>query len=150
MSSFAAFGQLSNAPAAGRQEPSVAVGTLVSNKAQIAPVDVPDLAGGAQRSLVRSRRCEVRVAGKYLTRPPCAKRVVQQEEDHVVLGEELCDSRQFVCADLDLRLVDLVFLVRLPELVDPAEAVIRLEDRLRQTLQQVLHFGARFWRQRDL
>ena len=75
---------------------------------------------------------------------------MQQEEDHVVLGEELRDRRQLVGADLHLGLVDLVLLVRLPELVDPAEAVVGLEHRLRQTLQQVLHLGARFRRQRDL
>ena len=52
---------------------------------------------------------------------------MQQEEDHVVLGEELGDRRQLVGADLHLGLVDLVLLVRLPELVDPAEAVVGLE-----------------------
>jgi hypothetical protein len=35
-------------------------------------------------------------------------------------------------------------------LVDPPEAVIRFERRLRQTLQQVLHLRAGFRRQRDL
>ena len=102
---------------------------LVSDEAQIGPVDIADLAGGAQRSLVRRRRREARVAGKHLAGPPGAERVVQQEEDHVVLGEELRDGRQLVGADLHLGLVDLVLLVRLPELVDPAEAVIGLEHR---------------------
>ena len=75
---------------------------------------------------------------------------MEQEEDHVVLGEELRDRRQLVGADLRLGLVDLVLLVRLPELIDPAEAVVGLEHRARQTLQQVLQLRARFRRQRDL
>ena len=52
---------------------------------------------------------------------------MEQEEDHVVLGEELRYRRQLVCADLGLGLVDLVLLVRLPELIDPAETVVGLE-----------------------
>ena len=53
---------------------------------------------------------------------------------------------QLVSADLHFRFVDLVLLVRLPELVNPAEAVIGLEHGLRQTLEQVLRLGARFRR----
>jgi len=61
---------------------------------------------------------------------------VQEELDHVRLGEELCDGRQFVGADLHLRAVDLVLPLALPELVDPAQRVGSGEDRRGQRIEQ--------------
>lgn len=71
---------------------------------------------------------------------------MQQEQDHIVLGEQLGDRRQLVGADLHLGLVDLFLLVRLPELVDPSQAVVGFEHGLRQIFEQVFHLRSRFWR----
>ena len=49
-----------------------------------------------------------------------------------------------------LRLVDLVLPVRLPELIDPAEAVVGDEDFARQPFEDVLQFLPLLRRQRDL
>ena len=57
-------------------------------------------------------------------RPPRAERVLEQEPDHVVLGEQLGHRPEVGAADLALRGVDLVLLVLLPELVHPAERVV--------------------------
>src|SRR5438874_5528562 len=50
-------------------------------------------------------------------RPPGTQRVLEQEPDHVVLGEQLRHRPQVRTTDLPLRRVDLVLLVFLPELV---------------------------------
>ncbi|MPM04009.1 hypothetical protein SDC9_50276 [bioreactor metagenome] len=61
--------------------------------------------------------------GEPPCRPPGPQGVVQQKGHHVGLGEELGDGGQFPRPDLDLGRVDLVLLLGLPELVDPAQAV---------------------------
>jgi len=63
---------------------------------------------------------------------------MEEEEHHVVLGEELGHCRQLVGSDLDAAPVDLVFLFRLPELVGPAEGVVGGENGGRQGLEQPL------------
>ena len=55
-----------------------------------------------------------------------------------MLGEELRDGRQGPSVDLLAALVDLVLLLGLPELVDPAQAVVGGEDLGRQARQQPL------------
>ena len=60
-------------------------------------------------------------------RPPRAEGVLEQEPDHVVLGEQLGHRPEVRAADLALRGVDLVLLVLLPELVDPAQRVVGSE-----------------------
>ena len=60
--------------------------------------------------------------------PPGAERVVQQEEHHIMLGEQLRDSGQLVGADLVARFIDLLLMLGLPELIDPAQAIISSED----------------------
>ena len=63
---------------------------------------------------------------------------MKEEEHHVVLGEELGHGRQLVRTDLDAALVDLVLLLRLPELIGPAQRVVRGEDRGGQRLEEAL------------
>ena len=60
---------------------------------------------------------------------------MQQEEHHVVLGEELGHRRQFVGADLLPAGVDLVFLLGLPELIGPAQGIVTSEDGGRQGVE---------------
>ena len=57
-----------------------------------------------------------------------------------MLGKELGHGGQFPCADLDLGGVDLVLLLGLPELIDPAEAVGGGEHVQRQVSHQALQF----------
>ena len=64
--------------------------------------------------------------------PPGPERVLEQEADHVVLGEELRHRAEVGAADLALGGVDLVLLLTLPVLVDPAEAIVRGEDLPRE------------------
>src|SRR5262249_39624242 len=61
--------------------------------------------------------------------PPSPERVVQKELHHVVFGKQLCHGREGMPVDLLLAPVDLVLLLGLPELVDPAEAVVSQECR---------------------
>ena len=72
--------------------------------------------------------------------PPGPQGVVEQEADHVGLGEELGDGGQLPRTDLDLGGVDLVLLLGLPELIDPAKAVGGGEDRKLQVGHQALQF----------
>lgn len=48
---------------------------------------------------------------------------MQQEEHHVIFGEQLRDGGEFVGPDLGFGLLDAFLFVGLPELSDPAEAV---------------------------
>ena len=64
--------------------------------------------------------------------PPRSERVLEQEAHHVVLGEELRHRAEVGAADLALGGIHLVFLLALPVLVDPAEAIVRGEDLLRE------------------
>ena len=57
-------------------------------------------------------------------RPPGAERVLEQEADHVVLGEELGHRRQVGAADLAPGSLTSLLALALPELVDPAEGVV--------------------------
>ncbi len=68
-------------------------------------------------------------------RPPGAQGVFQQEAHHVVFGEELGHRRQVGPADLAAAGVHFLLLVRLPELIDPAQAIVGREDRGRQAGQ---------------
>jgi hypothetical protein len=52
--------------------------------------------------------------------PPGAEAVIEQKADHVGLGEQLGNGRQFPCADFYLRFIDALFVIGLPELVHPA------------------------------
>src|SRR4051794_10309063 len=60
--------------------------------------------------------------------PPSAESVLEQKADHVRLGEELCNGREVSAADLPPAVVDLLFLLALPVLIDPAERVVCDED----------------------
>ena len=70
--------------------------------------------------------------------PPGTERVLEQEADHVVLGEELGDGRELLSPDPPLAAVHLRLLLRLPELVAPAERVLRVEDGCREAHEQAL------------
>ena len=78
--------------------------------------------------------------GEPSCRPPSSQGVVEQEADHVGLGEELGYGWQLPRADLDLGCVDLVLLLGLPELIDPAEAVGGGEYVQWQVAHQALQF----------
>src|SRR5712692_10191389 len=56
--------------------------------------------------------------------PPGPDGVVQQELHHVRLGEKLRDGRERAAVDLFAALINLLLLLGLPELVDPAETVV--------------------------
>ena len=75
---------------------------------------------------------------------------MEQEEDHVVLGEELRHRRQFVGADLALGGVDGVLLLALPELINPPEAVVGNEDVARKPFENRLQLLTLLGRKRDL
>ena len=79
--------------------------------------------------------------------PPGPERVLEQEADHVVLGEELRHRAEVGAADLALGGVDLVLLLALPVLVDPAEAIVRGEDLLRERLHDRLEREPRLGRE---
>jgi len=70
--------------------------------------------------------------------PPGAEGVVEHEIDHVILGEQLGHGRQFIRADLVVALVHLLLAFGLPELVDPADGVVGLENLRIQPRQQLL------------
>ena len=76
--------------------------------------------------------------GEPPCRPPGPQGVVEQEAHHVGLGEELGNSGQLPGSDLDLGGVDLVLLLGLPELIDPAKAVRGGKDLQRQIGHQAL------------
>lgn len=82
--------------------------------------------------------------------PPSAERVLQQEAHHVVLGEQLRHGRDVGTADLDAGVVDSFFLGRLPELVDPAESILRREHLRRNLEQQSLQCVPVFGREPHL
>ena len=63
---------------------------------------------------------------------------MQEELDHVVLGEQLRHRGQGPPVDLVAALVDLVLLLGLPELVHPSQAVVGDEGPLRQAGEQFL------------
>ena len=64
--------------------------------------------------------------------PPRAERVLEQEADHVVLGEELGHRREVGAADLATGVIDFLLPLGLPELVDPAKCVVGAEQFGRQ------------------
>ena len=82
-------------------------------------------------------RCEV-PAFQLRGGIPRAKRVVEKERDHVVLGKELRDRREFLCADLHLAGVYGIFSLLLPELVYPAQRIRCAERLRRKSLQKLL------------
>ena len=53
----------------------------------------PGLCPFAQLVLRSRSGREPWIGSQYLPGPPCAERVFEHEEDHVVLGEKLCDGR---------------------------------------------------------
>jgi hypothetical protein len=77
-------------------------------------------------------------AGGVARGPPGAERVVQQELHHVVLGEELGHRGEVGAANLAPAAINLIFLLCLPELVGPAQAVVRGKDRHRQAGEDAL------------
>ncbi len=62
---------------------------------------------------------------------------MQQELDHVVFGEQLRHGRQRAAVDLVAALVHLFLPARLPELVDPAQAIVGQERFAGQAGQQL-------------
>ena len=70
--------------------------------------------------------------------PPRAEGVLEQEPDHVVLGEQLGHRPEVRAADLALGGVDLVLLVLLPELVHPAQRVVGSERLCRDGVEDLL------------
>ncbi len=70
--------------------------------------------------------------------PPGTEGVLEQEPNHVVLGEQLRHGRQLRGADLVPCLVHLPLPFRLPELVDPAQGVVGGEHRGRERGEEVL------------
>ena len=105
--------------------------------------------GLPQLLLARGGRGEFRWRGQDPARTPRADGVVQQEQHHVALGEELRHGGQLVGPDLHAALVDHVLPLRLPELIGPAQGVARGEDVGRQRLDQPLQFLPRLRRQPD-
>ena len=79
--------------------------------------------------------------------PPGPERVLEQEADHVVLGEELRHRAEVGAADLALGGVHLVLLLALPVLVDPAKAIVRGEDLLRERFHDRLEREPRLRRE---
>ncbi|KAF5036756.1 hypothetical protein DSECCO2_571790 [anaerobic digester metagenome] len=71
-------------------------------------------------------------------KPPCAERVLEQELDHVRLGEELRHGANVCPLNLPPRLVDLLLLFGLPELVRPAERVLGTEGLRWESLKDPL------------
>ena len=97
-----------------------------------------------------SRACERGVGGEHLARPPRAHGVVQQEEYHVALCEELGHSGKFVRADLLAARVDAVFLLGAPVLVGPSERILRREDLGGKRFQEFLQLLDGFEREREV
>ena len=87
----------------------------------------------------------IRAIGQNPAHAPRADGVVQEEQHHVVLGEQLGDGRQFVGADLPLLPIDLLLPLGLPELVGPAERIRGLEHGCGQLIQQPFEFLPRLW-----
>ena len=87
----------------------------------------------------------IRAIGQNPARAPRADGVVQEEEHHVVLSEQLGDGRQFVGADLSALPVDLVLPLGLPKLVGPAERIRGREHGFGQLIQQSFEFLPRLW-----
>src|SRR5579875_198432 len=134
---FRSFGPSLERPGGGPPLPLGAVLGLVAHKAQIAPLNAAYRAGRAKFILGLCRTRKLRLARENLSCPPCAERVVQQEEDHVVLGEKLGDGGNFVSTNLPLRLVDLFLSIGLPELIDPSKTVIGDEHVTRKLFQKI-------------
>ena len=63
---------------------------------------------------------------------------MEQEEDHVVLGEELGHGRKLVSTDLIFGTVYFVLSLCLPELVHPPKSVIGKEDAAREIYNESL------------
>ena len=112
------------------------------------PSNVPAAGVPSSRKRRYSHSREER-AVRVPARPPGAERVLQQEPDHVVLGEELGHRRQVGAADLVAALVDLVLALALPELVDPAQGIVGGEQRGRQALEDGLEPAAVLGREGD-
>src|SRR5208337_3204629 len=69
--------------------------------------------------------------------PPRADGVVDQELDHIALGEELRYRGKRSPIDLMTALVDVVLFLALPELIDPTQAIVGGENLGRQARQQL-------------
>jgi len=113
--SFAVLGQPSKVPAAGRQ---VFVASSCTKRRYIhETAGRPSLPGRATARRASSSLLAMSGPVSLSTR---RRGVVEQELHHVVLGEELRDSGQFIGPDLLPRGIDLVLPLRLPELIGPA------------------------------
>ena len=104
-------------------EPMQGSMTVISAARSGQPSKVPAAGVPSSRKRRYSHSLQERAVG-MAARPPGAERVLEQEADHVVLGEELGHRRQVGAADLVAGLVDLLLALGLPELVDPAEGVV--------------------------
>jgi hypothetical protein len=62
---------------------------------------------------------------------------VEEELHHVVLGEELGNGGELIGSDLHPGFIDLILSLLLPELVGPAEGIIRREDLGREFSQKL-------------
>lgn len=105
-------------------------------------------ATGSRRTVVQETEIAVGLDQRAVgvaSRPPGTQRVLQQEANHVVLGEQLRHRAEVGPADLALAEVDLVLLLRLPELIAPAQSVVGCEHVRRQIpnelLQDIAAFG---------
>src|SRR3989442_6256599 len=88
--------------------------------------------------------------GPQPCRPPCADGVVEEKQHHVVLSKQLCDGWQSLARDLVAGGVNLIFALRLPELIDPAQAVLSGKDLDRQIGDEFLQRPFVLRREADL
>ena len=79
---------------AGRRAPGAGRAALArrADEAEVAPFHAREGAGAAQPILVGGGGRQGGIGGQTFARPPGAQGVMEQEEDHVVLGEELGDG----------------------------------------------------------
>ena len=82
--------------------------------------------------------------------PPGPDGIVQQELHHVVFGEQLRHRGQGSTVDLLAALVDLILPLGLPELVDPAQAVVGQERFLSAACEQLFQSEAMLRGELDL
>src|SRR5262249_37198205 len=72
------------------------------------------------------------------TCPPCTERILEQESNHIVFGEQLGYGPEVGAANLSFGSVYLVLFILLPELIYPAERVISCKYLGRQSGENLL------------
>ena len=106
-------------------------GVGVLDKAEEGPVEAGHALARGQSGAGAGVRLGGGLDGAEFARPPRPEGVVEEELDHVILGKELGDGREFGGADFKPRFlcfVDLLFALGLPELIGPAEGILGGED----------------------